>query len=157
MTGGINHQFQSGTVIPAQGSLYMTPSVADFRNRENGPGGGQQLFVQEWSGGHLSNFGETVELSMPDGEALDALTYEGSPTPNQLHLRISEVYYNPEPLADDSLGSDQRYEFVELVNASSTETLDLAGVYFSAGIDFQFSSEGPVLLPPCETLVVVAA
>lgn len=54
------------------------------------------------------------------------------------NLRLTELMYNP------PLGSD--YEFIELYNNSADTTLDLAGVKFTAGIDYTFSS--PAQLAP---------
>ena len=57
-----------------------------------------------------------------------------SDRPIQDFLRITEVMYNPD-------GSDSR-EFIELLNMSGTEVLDLTGVTISisADIDFTFSA-----------------
>jgi hypothetical protein len=59
-------------------------------------------------------------------------------------LRLSEIMYNP------TGGSD--YEFVELVNIGSN-TLDLTGVHFTAGIDYTF---GPLSLSPGQCVVVAS-
>jgi hypothetical protein len=58
------------------------------------------------------------------------------------NLRLSEIMYDP-------LGGND-YEFVELVNVG-TAPLDLAGVRFTAGIDYIFA---PALLDPNQCLVV---
>lgn len=63
----------------------------------------------------------------------------------QSHLRISELMYNPPE------GTD--YEYLELVNTSDTQTLDLSGVRFTQGIDYTFPSG--VTLPPGRYLLVV--
>lgn len=55
---GIVHFFPSGTVIPAGGTLYVVANLPRFRERENGPSGGQGLLIQgNWAGDLL-----------PDGE-----------------------------------------------------------------------------------------
>ena len=74
LVGGIEHVFHSGTVIPAGGSLYVSPDVNAFRARTTGPSGGQALFVQGDYRGHISNFGETIELLGADATLI-------SPTP----------------------------------------------------------------------------
>lgn len=53
-------------------------------------------------------------------------------------LRISELMYNP------PAGSD--YEFIELHNVSTDQTLDLGGAAFTAGVSFTFPS-GTSLAP----------
>ena len=62
-------------------------------------------------------------------------------------LRITEVMYHP-PAGG--------YEFIELHNASSTATLDLAGVKFIQGVDFTFLP-GTSLLPGAYLLLIGTA
>lgn len=153
LAGGISHMFQPGTVIAAGQSLYVSPDVAAFRARPTGPSGNQGLFVQEWNSGHLSNFAEPVNLFTANGERLGTLTYEAQPTPNQLNLRISEIYYHPEASFDQPNIDEQRFEFIELFNVGA-ETINLAGVYFSDGIDFEFPDEEFLLEPGTLALIV---
>lgn len=61
------------------------------------------------------------------------------------NLVISEIHYHP---ADNELE-----EFIELQNISAT-TIDLSGVTFTAGIDFEFSA-GTLLVPGERILVVI--
>jgi hypothetical protein len=66
--GGIRHTFRAGTVIPAGGSLYISPSVPDFLARTTGPRGGQRLFVQGNYSGQLKDMGEEpLRLVAADG------------------------------------------------------------------------------------------
>ena len=83
--------------------------------------------ASNWSLPHEFTCGET------DGAA-DLLSF----------LRITEILYNPAPGG---------FEYVELFNASSTVTLDLAGVKFTQGIDFTCPSG--TLLPPGAYLLVI--
>lgn len=69
-------------------------------------------------------------------------------------LRISEIQYNPRPPDDDSPVSQQDLEFIELVN-SSDEALDLTGVRFSSGVEFDFTSSAVLDLAPGEFVVIV--
>ena len=55
---GIEHGFAAGTVIPTGGRLYVVANVPAFRDRGNGPGGGQGLLVQGNWGGPLAPDGE---------------------------------------------------------------------------------------------------
>ncbi|MBN1853145.1 MAG: lamin tail domain-containing protein [Pirellulales bacterium] len=155
--GGVTMTFQPGTVIPSHSSLYVSPNVVAFRSRTTDPSGGLGLFVLGNYSGHLSNFGETLRLIACDGEVIHEKSYEGDPSPVQLHLRITELNYNPAgaltQFGDLDTDNDQ-FEFIELVNTSPTETLDLAGVRFSDGIDFTFGAG--TLLAPNDRILVVA-
>jgi hypothetical protein len=66
--GGIRHTFTPGTVIPAGGSLYISPSVPDFLARTSGPRGGQRLLVQGNYSGQLKDMSEEpLRLVAADG------------------------------------------------------------------------------------------
>ncbi|MBK7218265.1 MAG: lamin tail domain-containing protein [Candidatus Promineofilum sp.] len=69
----------------------------------------------------------TLNLS---GNVTRTAVFEPEPPPN---IVINEIHYNPA----DTQGSDDLYEFVELVNADN-ETLDLSGFSFGAGITYTF-------------------
>ena len=59
VTGAIGYEFRGGTVIPAGGSLYLSPNVSAFRTRTNGPSAGQNLYVQGPSADYLSPRGNS--------------------------------------------------------------------------------------------------
>ena len=61
------------------------------------------------------------------------------------YLRVSEVMYNP------VAGSD--YEFIELHNSSTSQTLDLGGAAFTAGVNYNFPA-GTTLAPDGYLLVI---
>jgi hypothetical protein len=151
LTGGIEHVFPAGTVIPANRSLYVTPSVPAFLARTDGPRGNQGLFVQGNYEGHLSNYGEIIQLVATDGSAIDSLATPSVPTEVQQFLRISEIYYNPP-------GAGDHTEFIELTNISQGHqavTLDLGGVTLSEGPAEPFRLTPGTLLAPGEHLLVV--
>jgi hypothetical protein len=88
--------------------------------------------------GRASNWSVPVEFVCGEADnASDLLSY----------LRITEVMYNP-PAGG--------FEFIELHNISSSTTLDLQGVKFTAGIDFTFPA-GTTLAPGGFLLVVNTA
>jgi hypothetical protein len=64
--GGIEYTFRAGTVIPAGGSLYISPSVPAFLARTTGPRGGQNLFVQGNYNDHIANAAEVIRLVAED-------------------------------------------------------------------------------------------
>ncbi len=71
-------------------------------------------------------------------------------------LRIAEVHYNPAialPQYGDDAVDAEEFEFIELVNTSSTETIDLTNVQLAIGVTFTFPA-GSFLLPGQRVLVV---
>jgi hypothetical protein len=152
LTGGVEYQFRPGVVLPAGGSLYVSPNVNAFRARSSGPSGGQGLFVQGDYSGEISNLGETIELRTGAGDVVASVTTPYVPSSAQSHLRISEIMYHPagEPAGDAF--EDDEYEFIELTNISATESLELAGVQFDRGIQYAFPE---MTLGPGEHVLVV--
>jgi hypothetical protein len=71
-----------------------------------------------------------------------------------LPLRVTEIMYRPLPPEPGSLFSADDFEFVELINAGPNP-VDLLGVRFTAGIDFDFSRSPDRVLEPGEHVVVV--
>ena len=163
IVGGIQHEIEPGTVIPGGGSLYLTPDLLAFRARPSGPSGGQGLFVQQGYNGHLSNFGETIELLDLDGTVVASLTTIGTASDAQNFLRVTEIMYNPAAptaaeLAVDPLLDNDDFEFVEVMNTSTNITLDLNGVVVSQGFvdPLEFTGSGVESLAPGERLVLVS-
>ena len=152
LTGDVEHVIHPGTVIPAKGSFYFSPDSLTFRNRDTGPSGGQQLFVQDGYLGHLSNWGAKVQLVAPDQTTVATLQIEADPTLEQKFLRVSEMMYHPRDDAAPGRFKGDDYEFIELVNTSEEHTLNLEHVRFSNGIDFDFPIE---TIAPNERVVVV--
>ncbi len=155
LDGGVRFTFLSGTVIPAGGTLYVSPDVKAFRARATGPRGNQGLFVVGGYSGHLSSFGETVGLLDANGVEIDSATYVGDPSGPQQFLRIAEIMYDPpQPSADEiAAGFDDNdlFEFIELIN-TGTQTLNLAGVGLTEGVQFTFDT---VTLPAGERVLAV--
>ena len=52
-------------------------------------------------------------------------------------MRVAEIMYHPRP---DSAGSwpDEEYEYIELVNTSQSQAVELAGMAFDQGVSFTF-------------------
>jgi hypothetical protein len=76
--GGIEYTFRAGTVIPAGGSLYISPNVPVFLARTTGPRGGQNLFVQGNYEDHIANASEVIRLVAKDGSLI---TQSAAPIP----------------------------------------------------------------------------
>ncbi len=150
LSGGIEHTFRPGTIIPAGSSLYVTPSARAFRSRATGPTGGQGRLVQDGYVGHLSSFGETIQLHAADGTLMDTLDTPEAPSPMQQYLRVSEVHYNPAGLEDNT-------EFIELQNISqgpAAVTLDLTGLVLTQGPNEPFAIPAGTMLGAGEYLVL---
>lgn len=148
ITGGIAHTFAPGTVIPAGGKLHLSPDVNAFRARADSPKGGERHFIQGAYRGHLSSLGETLFLRDPRGKILTSTSYTGNPSEAQRSLVISEMMYHP---AGDGLA-----EYLELINISPTVTLDLNGVRFVNGVEFDFTGSAVTSLAPGGRVLVVA-
>jgi hypothetical protein len=147
LTGGVEHKFGGGTVIPANGTLYVSPNAAAFRARAVSPKGGEGLFVQGGYLGHLSNFGETIALVDLSGATNNVISYPGEPSEAQQYLVVSELMYHP---PGDELG-----EYIELQNLSSSVTLDLTNVRLTQGVEFNFTGSAVTNLAPGARVLVV--
>ena len=150
LSGGVDFTFQPGVVIPAGGTLYVSPDVNAFRARTTGPSGGQSLFVQGGYAGHLSNFGETIQLLATDNAVVSSVTTPAVLSDAQKFLRISELHYNPQGMDDT--------EYIELTNISTgaeATTLDLSGARLSDGPSEPFTFAPGTMLAPGNFLLVV--
>jgi hypothetical protein len=78
--------------------------------------------------GRTSNWSPPVEFTAGESDLAAGLVES---------LRFTELMYNPPP---------EGFEFIELFNASSVNTLDLSGAKFTAGVDFTFPTNS--LLQP---------
>ena len=160
LTGDVQWTFDPGTVLVAGGTLYATPNAKAFRARSEGPTGGMRLFVQGNYDGNLPNEGGSFQLVAPDGEVVSVANYTGEATIVQENLRISEVMYNPlnpseaELAIDSSLVSDD-FEYIELVNISTSSTIDLSGTQLRNGITFDFDTGSVKQLAPGKRTLVV--
>ena len=138
LAGGVRYTLKPGVVIPSGGALYLSPNVTSFRARQTGPSGMQALFVQGNYERRLSDLGDQLELLSSDGTRIAAVASPRGPSLVQQFLRITEVMYHPAepPPGTPYRGAD--FEFVELKNIGPNP-LELAGVRFTTGIQFQFS------------------
>lgn len=69
-------------------------------------------------------------------------------------LRVTEIMYNPAPPAEGSPFQRREFEYIELQNVS-TNTLDLRGVRFVEGVQFDFTDSAVTELGPGEVVVLV--
>lgn len=150
LTGGITHEFLSGTVIPAGGSLYVVADVAAFKARTTGPRGNQSLFIQGGYEGQIASTGETINLVAASGQSVDVLNTPASDrSDNQDFLRVTEVNYNPSSTLPGT-------EFLEFFNRNASGvTLDLGGVTVSEGFSTPFVFPAGTTLGPQQYLLIV--
>jgi len=151
LTGGVEHTFLPGTVIAPWNTLYVTPSARAFLNRAVSPTGGQGLFVQGNYEGHLSSWGETIELVDTTGRLVDTFTYEGDPSEAQQYLRVTEIMYHP---AESETSDADEYEFIELTNIGAASLL-LDGVKLTDGISYTFEIGRSQWLAGGDSIVIV--
>jgi hypothetical protein len=147
LSGGVEHTFSGGTVLPPNGAIYVCRDAAAFRARTISPKGGEGLLVQGGYKKHLSNFGETLAIIDASGATNNTTTYQAQLSDAQRYLVVSEIMYHP--------SGDGLAEFIELLNISSSVTLDLRGVRFTQGVEFDFTGSAITSLPPGGRVVVV--
>jgi CotH kinase protein/Concanavalin A-like lectin/glucanases superfamily/Lamin Tail Domain/Immunoglobulin domain len=154
LRGDGDFDFRPGTVLPAFSTLYLTPDLGAFRVRASGPRGGQGLFVQGNYQGNLSARGGSLRLLDQWGREASGFSFPGAPSPAQQFLRVSEIMYHPRPLAGNT-NDAEAFEFIELVNTSPSLTLDLTGVRFIDGVQFDLTGGAVTSLPPGARVLVV--
>ena len=74
---------------------------------------------------------------------------------SQAEVRISEIYYNPSALSGTEIADyddNDQFEFIEILNPNSVDTINLAGLELANGVTFSFPA---VDLGPGERAVVV--
>jgi hypothetical protein len=151
--GGVQFAFAPGTVLPSNSVAYVSPDVRAFKARTTSPRGGQGLFVLGPYKGQLSARGETLRILNGFGQAVSSLTYTGAPSPAQQFLRITEIMYHPSPHAANT--NAEEFEYIELKNISTNATLNLAGVRFTNGVEFNFTGGAITSLAPGARVLVV--
>jgi hypothetical protein len=154
ISGGVRFTFAGGTVIPARGTLYVSPNVAAFRKRTTSPTRNEARFVVGPYQGHLSARGETLLLTDTRGRKVHALSYPGAPSPAQRFLRITELMYHPAPPAEDSPYTAEDFEYIELKNIGP-DPVDLTGVRFVVGVWFDFTTSRVTELAAGATALLV--
>ena len=78
VSGATEHTFKAGSVIPANGSLYLVANPTGFKARTSGPRGGQKLFMLPNNSGAMSQKSGEVALSNVPGTVISTKTF-GAP------------------------------------------------------------------------------
>ena len=77
----------------------------------------------------------------------------------QQNLMITEIMYNPQNATPAEIAagySTSDFEYLELKNISTTQTLDLTELRFTKGIDFDFAGSAITSLAPGDYVLVVS-
>lgn len=151
--GAVQFTFKPGTVIVSNNVLYVSPNVKAFRSRAIAPTGRMCLYVVGPYQGQLSARGEKIRLFTDKGYLINEYQYQGTPSLAQQFLRITEIMYNPSPLPG-STNDTQEFEYIELKNIGNVN-IDLNGVRFINGIDFDFTGSQITNLEPGQVVLVV--
>ncbi|MEJ6560989.1 MAG: lamin tail domain-containing protein [Akkermansiaceae bacterium] len=143
--GRVANGFSLTMSAPSGGTIFYTLDGSDPR-----AAGGVIAGTQYTSAPNLS-VSKTVKSRVRNGGEWSALTEAqflvGIPA-DMANLMVSEIMYHPAGLDEDA-------EFIELMNISSTETIDLTGVHFTSGVSYQFP-DGAFLSPGARTVVTFA-
>jgi hypothetical protein len=135
-------ELQPGPPAP----IYVTTDGSDPRGLDGQP------TVPLFDGSPIT-VSETTRI-----QARTLLNGQWSPLASELFtvpnpLRITEVMYQPrEASGTESFSNRDEYEFIEVQNTSTTQTLDLAGYQIGGGVTFTFDT---LLLGPGERAVAV--
>jgi hypothetical protein len=152
--GNVEYDFRPATVMPANSVMYLSPNLVEFRARTIGARGGQGLFVQGNYRGNLSARGGSLRLIDQWGRTAHTFALSATPSLAQRFLRITELMYHPSPLAGNTNDAEE-FEFIELKNISASDTLNLTGIRFVDGIEFNFAGSSVTSLAPGASVLVV--
>ena len=123
-----------------------------------------ELTVQEFQGTPIAlNASGPVRTRALNGAEWSAITeaqFLVNTPPTSANLVITELNYNPTSATDAELAAiagvtASEFEFIELLNIGQ-DVLDLFGLKFSAGIEFDFSDSPISTLAPGQRVLVVA-
>jgi hypothetical protein len=155
VNGAIGYKFRGGTVIPAGGSLYLSPNVSAFRTRTNGPSAGQNLYVQGPSGGYLSPRGNSPLILLNSaGMSVSSNSYafysaEQFLPGNLALLRVGDgtksLSSHGDPVFLDQFSTNGSFLNSIAVPANTTNALILSGSASSEG-GLTRSADGRLLL-----------
>jgi hypothetical protein len=158
LDGAVEHTFQGGVVIPSgpapTNTLYVVPDKKSFRRRATSPRGGQGLYIEGPYQGQLSARGETIVLIDKAGRTNRTFTYTGNPSGPQRYLRITEIMYHPPKPPTGSPYEAEEFEYLEIRNTGPTN-LNLSGVRFANGVEFDFTGSAVTSLAPGARVLVV--
>jgi hypothetical protein len=152
LSGAVRFTFKGGTVLPPNSAAYVVGDKVGFRTRTAGPRAGQGLFLVGPYQGQLSAHGESLVITDTSGRLVTSNAYVGAPSLAQQFLRITELMYNPSPLAGSPYAAEE-FEYIELKNIGGV-AVPLTGVHFTNGIDFAFGPANLTTLAAGQTVIL---
>ncbi|MEM9414575.1 MAG: lamin tail domain-containing protein [Planctomycetota bacterium] len=140
------------------GTIYYTLDGSDPR----AIGGGLSANAIEYTGPILPGTNVKIRARVLDTGVWSAIDQADFVIADAIadasNLRITELQYNPVgPNAAETLAGftdGDQFEFIELMNTSTTDIIDLSGVRFTAGVTFEF--EAGTTLAPGERITLVS-
>jgi len=150
-------------------SLVNGSNVLAIQGMNSSPGGSDLLIKTRLTVNHTV---VATPITLTETSTLIARTYDGqqwsAPTTatyvvgaelaDSSNLVISEIMYNPVPPSASEIGAGftdpNQFEYVELLNISANP-VDLLGMSFSTGINFDFSGSSFTVLQPAGRVLVV--
>ncbi len=152
ISNAVRFVFPGGTILLPGSNLFVCADFCAFRTRAVSPRSNEMAFVVGPFSGHLSSWGEQVELWDDRGRLVSATNYPSTPSVWQRHLRVTEIMYHPtDPPAGLPWSDDGEFEWIELANLGDAP-LNLNGVRFTGGIQWGWTND--VWLAPGARVVV---
>lgn len=158
--GNVNSGFPLAMTSPSGGTIYYTLDGTDPRLS----GGGISPDAQIYSGAEFLSQGTSLAMARARvGSTWSALTEAGFNVsltqPTSSNLVISEfIFHPPNPsIREINAGftDDDDFEFIELMNVSGSDVLDLKDLVFSGAVTFNFSDASATSLAAGERVLLV--
>lgn len=147
---GGSFTFKGGTVIPANGSIFVSPNVRSFRSRATSPRGNENRLVVSPYSGHLSPYGEKLVLENTTGGIVAQLQVAPDPNAPAVSIKVTEILSSSNHV-DNTINGD----WWELTNTAA-QPLDLAGFSWDDSRDLAGQAIfGAVTLGAGESIIIL--
>lgn len=158
--GTVNEGFPLAMTSPNGGTIYYTLDGSDPRLS----GGVVNPAAQTYSSAELLSQGTTIAMARARvGNTWSALTEAefnvALTQPTSANLVISEfIFHPPKPSVNEMNAGfldDDDFEFIELMNVSGSDVIDLKNLAFSGALTFNFSAASVTSLAPGQRVLLV--
>ncbi|QJE95288.1 lamin tail domain-containing protein [Luteolibacter luteus] len=147
---GGSFTFKGGTVVPAGGSIFVSPNVRSFRSRGSSPKGSENRFAVGPYSGHLSPYGEKLVLENAVGGIVAQQQVAADPNAPAVNIEVTEILSSSNHV-DNTINGD----WWELTN-NSTQALDLAGFSWDDSRDLAGQAVfGAVTIGAGESIIIL--
>lgn len=153
--GSVPVGFNLGMTNPnGSGTIYYTTDGSDPRAVGGGVGGSASIAGPSVT---LTASGSVKARVLQSGtwSAVNDFEFIVGIAGSASQIVVSELNYNPTSTLADTYADKDDYEFIELLNLDTTDTVELTGVSFSNGITFNFTGSNVTQLTPGGRVVVV--